>query len=130
MTRAEILNCLTDRPCEVCKFHESGKCERWDCVFEEKPDDAEPCEDCISRQAVDEIKELMTDINGDIVYAVRMSGIRRLPPVTPKQKMGRWIWKGGYHGIPYCHCSECGNGQWEMSWSYCPFCGVKMEESK
>lgn len=45
MTRAEILNCLTDRPCEVCRFHESGKCERWDCVFEEKPDDAEDCED-------------------------------------------------------------------------------------
>ena len=45
MTRAEILNCLTDRPCEVCKFHESGRCERWDCVFEEKPDDAEPCRD-------------------------------------------------------------------------------------
>ena len=45
MTRAEILDCLTDRPCEVCKFHESGRCERWDCVFEEKPDDAEESED-------------------------------------------------------------------------------------
>ena len=41
MTRAEILDCLTDRPCEVCKFHESGRCERWDCVFEEKPDEPE-----------------------------------------------------------------------------------------
>ena len=39
MTRAEILDCLTDRPCEVCKFHESGRCERWDCVFEEKSDE-------------------------------------------------------------------------------------------
>lgn len=45
MTRAEILDCLTDRPCEVCKFHESGRCERWDCVFEEKPDDVEDCEE-------------------------------------------------------------------------------------
>jgi len=45
MTRAEILNCLTDRPCDACRFHESGRCERWDCVFEEKPDDAENCED-------------------------------------------------------------------------------------
>ena len=45
MTRAEILDCLTDRPCDSCKFHESGKCERWNCVFEEKPDDAEDCED-------------------------------------------------------------------------------------
>jgi hypothetical protein len=39
MTRAEILDCLMDRPCEVCKFHESGRCERWECVFEEKPDE-------------------------------------------------------------------------------------------
>ena len=39
MTRAEILDCLTDRPCEVCKFHESGRCERWDCVFEEQTDE-------------------------------------------------------------------------------------------
>ena len=58
MTRAEILDCLTDRPCEVCKFHESGRCERWDCVFEEKQkmgrwlkvDDEEPiaydCSEC------------------------------------------------------------------------------------
>lgn len=45
MTRAEILNCLTDRPCDVCRFHESGRCERWDCVFEEKTDDAEDCAD-------------------------------------------------------------------------------------
>lgn len=45
MTRAEILDCLTDRPCDSCKFHESGRCERWDCVFEEKLDDAEDCAD-------------------------------------------------------------------------------------
>ena len=45
MTKAEILDCLTDRPCDVCRFHESGKCERWNCVFEEKPDDAEDCAD-------------------------------------------------------------------------------------
>ena len=51
------------------------------------------CEDAISRQVVDEIKELMTDINGDTVYAVRMSDIRQLPSVTPQQKIG--------------HCKEC-----------------------
>jgi hypothetical protein len=39
MTRAEILDCLTDRPCDSCKFHESGRCERWDCVFEEQTDE-------------------------------------------------------------------------------------------
>ena len=57
MTRAEILDCLTDRPCDSCKFHESGKCERWNCVFEEKPDDAEDCEDA------DEIADLQNRLD-------------------------------------------------------------------
>lgn len=26
---------LIGRPCEVCKFHETGSCSRWECVFEE-----------------------------------------------------------------------------------------------
>ena len=46
-------------------------------------------DDAISRDDVEECKELMTDINGDTVYAVRMSDIRQLPPVT--QKSGKWI---------------------------------------
>ncbi len=45
MTREEQLACLTDRPCEVCKFHGENGCCRWKCVFEEEPTDAEPCED-------------------------------------------------------------------------------------
>lgn len=41
MTREEMLACLTDRPCDVCKFHTENGCKRWKCVFEEEPDDAE-----------------------------------------------------------------------------------------
>ena len=41
MTREEMLACLTDRPCDVCKFRKESGCERWSCVFEEEPDDAE-----------------------------------------------------------------------------------------
>lgn len=26
---------IIGRPCEVCKFHETGSCSRWGCVFEE-----------------------------------------------------------------------------------------------
>ena len=44
----------------------------------------EPCDDAISREDAEECKELMTDINGDTVYAVRMSDIRQLPSVTQK----------------------------------------------
>lgn len=42
------------------------------------------CEDTISRDDVEECKELMTDINGDTVYAVRMSDIRQLSSVKPQ----------------------------------------------
>lgn len=41
MTREEMLACLTDRPCDVCKFHTEKGCKKWSCVFEEEPDDAE-----------------------------------------------------------------------------------------
>ena len=46
--------------------------------------------DAVSREALDECKELMTDINGDTVYVVRMSDIRQLPSVTVQQT-GEWI---------------------------------------
>ncbi|MBQ1296955.1 MAG: hypothetical protein IIY21_23115 [Clostridiales bacterium] len=71
MTRAEILNCLTDRPCDVCKFHESGKCERWECVFEEKPDDAEPCEDAISMSVIEDIKAEIGKYRDNFILANR-----------------------------------------------------------
>lgn len=125
MTRAEILNCLTDRPCEVCKFHESGRCERWDCVFEEKPDDAEA--DAISRQAV---LDLVADYDLSMGQVVR--GIHALAPVTPKQKMGRLIkvvTEADYLGNETYHyeCSECGFKSFFGTERYCPNCGAKME---
>ena len=123
MTRAEILDCLTDRPCDVCKFHESGRCERWDCVFEEEPDD---CEDAISRQAaidvVHEYFEKYLNLNDDIC----LDGIRSLPSVTPEQKMGHWINYQKNIWI-YAQCSECGTVQ-DTKTNYCPNCGAKMVE--
>lgn len=41
MTREEMLACLEDRPCNVCKYHTEKGCERWSCVFEEEPGDTE-----------------------------------------------------------------------------------------
>ena len=120
MTRAEILDCLTDRPCDSCKFHESGRCERWDCVFEEKPDDAEPCEDAISRQAVlDAIRKSRFLVDAKQI-------IDDLPSVTPKQKMGHWIDYQKNIWI-YAQCSECGTVH-DTKTNYCPNCGAKMVE--
>ena len=41
MTREEILACLTDRPCTVCKFHSENGCGKWKCVFEQKPEETD-----------------------------------------------------------------------------------------
>ena len=93
----------------------------------------EQCEDAISRQAVDEIKELMTDINGDTVYAVRMSDIRQLPPVNSQPKTGHWILID--KELSRYECSECGEiirlYENETLEDY-PFshCGAKMEGEK
>ena len=41
MTRGELLACLTDRPCTVCKYHKENGCCKWNCVFEEEPTDTD-----------------------------------------------------------------------------------------
>lgn len=92
----------------------------------------EPSGDAVSRQVFDEIKELMTDINGDTVYAVKMSDIRQLPPVKPQEMTGHWILTSDYD-YEYCTCSECGyqNGENWMIGSqikFCQECGAKMLE--
>ena len=129
MTRAEILNCLTDRPCDSCKFHESGRCERWDCVFEEKPDDVEA--DAISRISVldtlDTTDEFMDEERTVENYkALLKECYKTLSPVTPKQKMGRWIDYQKNIWI-YAQCSECGTVH-DTKTNYCPNCGAKMVE--
>lgn len=40
MTREEQLACLTGRPCTVCSKHTEKGCSSWNCIFEEKPEDA------------------------------------------------------------------------------------------
>ena len=131
MTRAEILDCLTDRPCDVCKFHESGKCERWDCVFEEKPDDVEA--DAISRISVldtlDTTDKFMDEDRTVETYkALLKECYEVLPSVTPKQKMGHWINYQKNIWI-YAQCSECGTVH-DTQTNYCPNCGAKMAESE
>lgn len=89
----------------------------------------EECEDAINRKDLDECIELMTDIKGDTVYAVRMSDIRQLPPVTPKQKMGRWEYTGFFDEDGMLECSVCGREVDPSCYHYkfCPMCGAKME---
>lgn len=100
---------------------------------------AKPCDDVVSRQTLDEINELMTDINGDTVYAVKMSDLRQLPPVALQPKTGHWINAKVGRLFPSndFKCSVCGNildfsgvncGRGDAN--YCPNCGVKMVDSQ
>lgn len=59
MTREEILACLTDRPCTVCKFHSEEGCGKWNCVFEEEPED-KPV-----NEVLDEMKSIVDRMIGD-----------------------------------------------------------------
>ena len=53
----------------------------------EKVLDSQASTDAVSRTDIDEMKEIMTDIKGNSVYAVRMEDIRKLPSVTPKPNL-------------------------------------------
>ena len=73
----------------------------------------------------------MTDINGNTVYAVRMSDIRQLPSVA--QKSGKWILLDECANSGY-YCSECHKKLVKEGWSntvkkinFCPNCGARME---
>ena len=108
----------------------------------------EPCEDAISRQAVDDA------IYGysrscDVNYQQIMEFIEKIPSVKPQPKKGRWIVDGFvdcYLDKARCHCSECGkkknfpadynhikqelsiNYKYpELIDNYCPNCGAEME---
>ena len=80
--------------------------------------DQEHCDDAISRQAVLDVIE-REEFKGDAI-----SEIEKLPPVTPQQKMGKWIYHDLY--IPYKHeCSECGK-RFGTDFNYCQNCGADM----
>ena len=73
--------------------------------------------------------------NVGLLYDDVMFGLDRLPSVTPKQKMGRWIKvvteTDSFGNETYRYeCSECGFFAFFGTERYCPYCGAKMAESE
>lgn len=86
-----------------------------------------PCEDCVSRQdAVNACRNGWGYDDETIEHIV--GNILGLPPVTPIQRMGKWIDTGQceewYRNV--LECSLCG-GEVMFDENYCPKCGAKME---
>lgn len=89
----------------------------------------EPCEDCISRQAVIEKQMLLWDEFGNGHKCVLIESIDKLPSVSPQQRTGRWVKTIGENGVTSAiRCSECGfeDNRYEL-FDYCPVCGAEME---
>ena len=113
----------------------------WEVVDSQKKMDAlnmaikaleqEPCEDCISRQAVDELSEALvhTTINKADFVCNFWERLQKLPPVTPKEKTGKWIYTGDYITDGMLKCSSCGyEHDVADRFLYCPNCGARMVE--
>ena len=100
---------------------------------------AEPCDDAISRQAVIDTTfcngiscnecSFITLEDGKPVCLL-YERVMKLPPVTPKQRIGHWV-KISPAGI--YECSECGQNVMTGdidAYRHCHGCGAKMAESE
>ena len=125
MTKNEILEYFEDIN------HAYNDCTRYDTLKRMIDELQEPCTDAISRQAVLDLpKNTERGFGGKILeQSINIEYIKALPPVTPAEKVGKWI----VHpkGI-YAHliCDKClSNAPYDCRTNYCPNCGqLKMQE--
>lgn len=127
MTREDALN----KTIGILTYHQVNFCKSKEAVANmneiiealEKIEQ-EPCDDCVSRQAV---LDLVADY--DLSMGQVVKGIHALPPATPQPKVGYWEWMqyDGNPNIGNWHCSEC-HSIGRSYFDFCPFCGTKMSE--
>ena len=87
-----------------------------------------PCEDCINREET--LKALMdewTEFDSEIIDFL-VEKIKKLPSVTPTEKVGWWIVKGESWCCSRCDEPICEIYDGKPYEKYCPNCGVKMQE--
>ena len=129
-------------PCTLKKTESvmwNEHCDKQDKII--KALEQEPCEDCISRQAIDTlVDELARAISDERCCMSRgrstatiMQDILDLPPVTPKPKTVLYSGDGyadGYMVYDMAECPNCGykyeEGDKDWGLSFCPNCGQSL----
>lgn len=94
--------------------------------------DRKPCEDCVSRNAIDQNIYDYAESNG-LSYANMKNYILDVPSVTPARKKGKWLRKPIRNNKGGCTsaemiCNCCGkDNECDKRLNYCPNCGMEME---
>ena len=151
MTRQEILNTpeivdfMIDKSVMVDSKIKLHKRLEELCKLAIKALEQQPCEDCISREALRNLKvsvPIAPIFIGDNYIRYRdviiYDEIIDLPSVTPTNpsttpSVGVWIDQGLYADNSSAHdfmCSVCGNHEIEVEmdhFKYCPVCGARLE---
>ena len=103
--------------------------------------DQEPCDDCIKREdALMCLTGEWTESTDELIHRF-IRRIRKLPPVAPAEKVGKWIYREDNlgRGRDGWYCNQCRHFEfWDSSLdmksakfnlpNFCPNCGAKMVE--
>lgn len=84
--------------------------------------------DLISRQAVEDLIMETDPWECEGTARAILEGVKRLPTAQQEQT-GRWSQVSGQATLCSC-CGRASNAKQARNWSYCPYCGTKMEEIK
>ena len=92
------------------------------------PDNAEPCDDAISRQAAISIVENMYGLARVDLLFNAVKQLKELSSVRPQEKTGHWIKIKPYPLQMHDYeCSECYHETDDNTEDYCSGCGARME---
>lgn len=131
MTREEASSVLDDYDVNFDGHTAEEIAEAFDVAF--RALEQEPCEDCVSRKAVDRLawEYLRKPTDENVAF---YEHFLELPSVTPQeQRKGHWIEHPHECGINWEYsmyeCSEC--HEWaEDDSDFCPNCGADMREEQ
>lgn len=91
--------------------------------------DAQPCEDCISREEVQDLisrwlSDYLLDETREALEIINYK-VGDMPPVTPQRPKGKWIEIEIDAGEFIYKCTKCGM-RVINPYNYCPNCGADM----